>query len=132
MSKSSDQADNHSPPSSPSSPQRKTPPAGAIPLADFLRSFLRDELPEVLARVVREEIEALKQEIEESRQQQAEEAQAVLDTRQTCTRLNVSPRKLDQLVAAGYLKPIRIGRKRLFPVTQIDGLLRQAAAGRVR
>ena len=49
---------------------------------------------------------------------------AVYDTRQTAHYLNISVRKLDELVAARELRPLRIGRKRLFPVAQLDGFLR--------
>ena len=52
---------------------------------------------------------------------------APLDSSQAAARLNVSRRKLDELVAGGHLRPLRIGRKRLFPQTQLDCFLRQCA-----
>lgn len=93
-------------------------------LANFIaRQFkaLRDDLPHLIADVIREEL----------REQQTVRPENY-DSKETATYLNISPRKLDELVAGGYLKPLRIGRKRLFPVEQLQGLLRQAAAGRVR
>lgn len=90
------------------------PPDLQAHLVSFLRSFLKDELPDVIAGVVREELDVLKQETE-----------APLDSRQAAARLNVSIRKLDELVAAGELRPLRLGRKRLFPQAQLESFLRK-------
>lgn len=54
-------------------------------------------------------------------------AESPLDTKQTCQRLNISPRKLDELVALGELRPLRVGRKRLFPQEQLTAFLRRCA-----
>ena len=80
-----------------------------------------DEICKAVREVVREELRAYEP-----------EAEAPYDSDQAATRLNISRRKLDELVAAGKLRPIRIGRKRLFPREQLDAFLRQAAVGRGR
>ncbi len=49
---------------------------------------------------------------------------APLDSAQAAGRLNISRRKLDELVAGGHLRPLRVGRKRLFPQEQLDSFLR--------
>ena len=55
----------------------------------------------------------------------------VLDFRQAAKYLRISVRKLDELQAAGEVRPIRIGRKRLFHRDQLDALLRRAASEQV-
>ena len=90
------------------------PPDLQTHLVAFLRSFLKDELPDVIAGVIREELGLLRQ-----------AADAPLDSRQAAARLNISLRKLDELVAGGDLRPLRLGRKRLFPQAQIDAFLRK-------
>ena len=55
---------------------------------------------------------------------------AVYNSRQAATYLNVSARTLDSLVSAGKLRPLYIGRKRLFSVAQLDAFLRQAVGRR--
>lgn len=50
-----------------------------------------------------------------------------LDFRQSAQYLNISPRKLDDLVANGDIRPLRIGRKRLFMREQLLSLLKRAA-----
>jgi len=55
------------------------------------------------------------------------ERDALLDSRQVCILLNCSRRKLDHLVSGGELKPIRIGRKRLFARHVIDQFIRNSA-----
>ena len=87
-------------------------------LATFLRSFLTDELPAVIAGVVRDEIEALKQEL-------ADDKHEMLEHKRAARRLGISPRKLDQLVAAGDIRPLRIGRKRVYPSAQLEAFLRR-------
>ena len=51
----------------------------------------------------------------------------VLDAKQAASYINISLRKLDELCAGGDLRPVRIGRKRLFPREQLHGLLKRAA-----
>ena len=51
---------------------------------------------------------------------------------QTADRLSVSIRKLDELVSAGEIKPIAIGRKRVFTREAVDTFLRRAARGELR
>ena len=55
----------------------------------------------------------------------------VLDARQAARYINISLRKLDELCAGGELRPLRIGRKRLFPREQLHGLLKRAAIEQV-
>ena len=93
-------------------------------LTNFIaRQFkeLRDDLSRLIADIIRDEL----------REQHTVQPENY-DSKEAATYLNISPRKLDELVAGGYLKPLRIGRKRLFPVEQLRGLLRAAAAGTVR
>lgn len=52
---------------------------------------------------------------------------ASLDHEQAATWLNISTRKLDDLVAMGQIQPLRIGRKRLYPKTQLEAFLRRCA-----
>ena len=80
-----------------------------------------EEIREAVRSVIREELHS-----------RGPEAEAPYDSEQAATRLNISRRKLDELVAAGTLRPIRIGRKRLFPREQLDAFLRQAARRRRR
>lgn len=94
------------------------PPDLQAHLVAFLRSFLKDELPDLIGNIIHDKIGELNR-----------KEKAPLDTKQACRRLNISRRKLDELVAAGKLRPIRIGRKRLFPEEQLDAFLRQAAKG---
>ncbi|MEX2400552.1 MAG: excisionase family DNA-binding protein [Rhodothermales bacterium] len=54
-----------------------------------------------------------------------------LDAKQAACYVNISLRKLDELQAAGELRPIRIGRKRLFLREQLDALLKRAATQQV-
>ena len=86
---------------------------------DTFHSFLKDELPDMIASAVRQEIKALKQ--------PTVDPKALLDSRQACERLNVSRRKLDSLVASGALTPIKIGRKNLYPPSQIEAFLRRCS-----
>lgn len=55
----------------------------------------------------------------------------VLDSRQAAAYINISLRKLDELCAGGDLRPVRIGRKRLFPREQLHSLLKRAALEQV-
>lgn len=55
----------------------------------------------------------------------------VLDAKQAAQYINISLRKLDELCAGGELRPVRIGRKRLFPREQLHGLLKRAATEQV-
>lgn len=55
----------------------------------------------------------------------------VLDANQAAQYINISKRKLDELCAGGDLRPVRIGRKRLFPKEQLQGLLKRAATEQV-
>lgn len=55
----------------------------------------------------------------------------VYDARQAARYINISLRKLDELCAGGDLRPVRIGRKRLFPREQLQGLLKRAAVEQV-
>ena len=85
---------------------------------DEIATNLGVEILDNVDRVVRE---AVREEIEQFRRQLS--PQSPLDTKQACEALNCSVRKLDQLVAGGDLRPLRLGRKRLFPRQQIEGLL---------
>ena len=94
------------------------PPDLQAHLVSFLRSFLKDELPGVIADVVRDEIETLRQDL-------ADDKQEMLEHKRAARRLGISPRKLDQLVAAGDIRPLRIGRKRVYPSAQLEAFLRR-------
>jgi len=52
---------------------------------------------------------------------------AALDAKQSAAFLNVSLRKFDELCANGDLRPLRIGKKRLFMREQLLSLLKRAA-----
>lgn len=54
----------------------------------------------------------------------ANEPPLLLDSKATAAALSISPRKLDELVAERRLRPVRIGRKRLFPRGQVEGFVR--------
>lgn len=86
-------------------------------VADVLRKELRDLLREfapLLAQLIREELAKA-----------GDHQDPPLDTDQACRRLNISRRKLDDLVAAREIRPLRIGRKRLFPVSQLEAFLKR-------
>ena len=53
----------------------------------------------------------------------------LLDSKATAAALSISPRKLDQLVAENRIRPVRIGRKRLFPRGQVEGFVRDLVRG---
>jgi len=55
----------------------------------------------------------------------------VLDFREAASYLHISIRKLDDLQAAGEIRPIRIGTKRLFFREQLDALLNRAQENQV-
>ena len=77
---------------------------------------LREQIGEVVREAVRAELS-----------NHRPQPEALLDSKQARAWLNISPRKLDEIVAAGKLRPLRIGRKRLFPVAQVEGFLRECA-----
>ncbi|MFQ5570008.1 MAG: helix-turn-helix domain-containing protein [Rhodothermales bacterium] len=94
------------------------PPDLQAHLVTFLRSFLEEELPDVIAGVVRDEIDTLRQDL-------ADDKHEMLEHKRAARRLGISPRKLDQLVAAGDVRPLRIGRKRVYPSAQLEAFLRR-------
>ena len=55
----------------------------------------------------------------------------VLNSREAARYIGISLRKLDELCAGGDLRPVRIGRKRLFPREQLHGLLKRAAVEQI-
>lgn len=83
-------------------------------ISSSLRRVLHEEVPDLIRTTIRDELDL-----------KSLEAQRPLDTSQACMLLNISARKLDQLVASGQLRPLRIGRKRLFPREQLDAFLRR-------
>ena len=80
--------------------------------ADELRQLIRTEVRHALERV--------------------ENGPRTFTRKQAADRLSVSIRKLDELVSEGHLKPISIGRKRVFTRECIESFLRRAAAGGIR
>ena len=48
-----------------------------------------------------------------------------LDSNEAAARLNVSRRTLETLIAERKLRPLRIGRKRLFHLAQLQAFLRE-------
>lgn len=88
---------------------------------------------ELLRSAVREELEPLWQELQAMReelQSRSIEDEAPLDAKDAAKRLNISLRKLDELVADRQIRPLRIGQKRLFPREQLDSFLRNLARSR--
>ena len=73
----------------------------------------------------KELVQDLHDEIDSLKKEADLKALALLDTHQTCELLNISSRKLDQLIGEGELRPLRIGTKRLFSPSQIESFLRR-------
>lgn len=88
---------------------------------------LKEEIREIITEVVSDQVDALREEVAALLKNTQAEAQAPLDSKQACKRLNCSRRKLDELVALGELRPLRLGRKRLFPAEQLEAFLRKCA-----
>lgn len=81
-------------------------------VADQLAQRLAPHLAERCAQAIQDALSA------------AGPPDALRDTEEACAFLNVSRRKFEQLVAEGQLRPIRIGRKRLFTQDQLDAFVR--------
>lgn len=95
--------------------------------ASHLKSFLENDLPRIIEDSVRKQLQPLRNDLGTFIREAHIEAQAPLDSSEACKRLNCSRRKLDELVATGELRPLRIGRKRLFPIEQLEAFLRRCA-----
>lgn len=89
-------------------------------LRRIFADVLREELPDVLCSALRDTDAS------------GHISGPPLNFPETCKALNLSPRKVDQLCASGELRPMYVGRKRLFPREQITALLRRAANGDLR
>ena len=99
----------------------------ADPLTPRERQFLTSFAASVSQEIADSLGNCIRSEIEEALNTSLHDAKAPLDSKQACERLNCSLRKLDQLVAEGKLRPLRLGRKRLFPLEQLEGFLRRCA-----
>lgn len=85
---------------------------------------LQQAAAEELRRIIRTEVRHALERVENGPQ--------TFTRKQAADRLSVSIRKLDELVSEGHLKPISIGRKRVFTRECIESFLRRAAAGGIR
>jgi len=59
-------------------------------------------------------------------------ASDLLDVKAVARRLNISVRTVESLIAEGQLKPLRIGRKRLFTSEAVETYLRSCAGRKPR
>ena len=69
-------------------------------------------------------IDELRGMVEALAAERAPDGERLLRTEEACDRLAISKTKLEELVAARELRPVRIGRARRFTVRSIDAFIR--------
>jgi len=73
---------------------------------------------------IRPRAAALRQVLEQSKQQK-QSAAAMLTVAEACAYLRISKWSLYQLIRKGQLTSVKIGRRRLIPMTSIERLVQQ-------